>query len=259
MLPISVQRATAARTALDLPVLVHPSPTEVLVLLKFLATSVAPSLNGKALRESRKSPTRRVAVVAGVAIGCLASFSASAAIAAPLDGETLTGNAQTRSCGDNGDGTTSLNVLNSFGTATGPVPGTYFGRSGFTYDNATGSVTEYGMSLRIQPDDPQAAPTDVTLELGSGHGTASCSGSDATLNLVGVTYVTDSGGTGVASVSATVIGTSIRTFLAVFGPQAPTTKAQCEKNGWKTFPGFKNQGDCTSYVATKGKNEPSGS
>ena len=31
----------------------------------------------------------------------------------------------------------------------------------------------------------------------------------------------------------------------------------CKKGGWMTFqPLFKNQGDCVSYVATQGKNEP---
>ena len=41
----------------------------------------------------------------------------------------------------------------------------------------------------------------------------------------------------------------------------PTTKAQCKKGGWKTFtsPKFKNQGDCVSFVATHGRNAPSGS
>jgi hypothetical protein len=42
----------------------------------------------------------------------------------------------------------------------------------------------------------------------------------------------------------------------------PQTKEECKKNGWKNFenpdgsPMFKNQGDCVSYVATHGKNEP---
>jgi uncharacterized repeat protein (TIGR01451 family) len=42
----------------------------------------------------------------------------------------------------------------------------------------------------------------------------------------------------------------------------PTTKEQCKNNGWRNFenpdgsPMFKNQGDCVSYVATHGKNEP---
>lgn len=34
----------------------------------------------------------------------------------------------------------------------------------------------------------------------------------------------------------------------------PTSKDQCKRDGWKTFnnPVFKNQGDCVSYVATRG-------
>jgi hypothetical protein len=37
----------------------------------------------------------------------------------------------------------------------------------------------------------------------------------------------------------------------------PTQKGQCKKNGWQNFAGmFKNQGDCVSYVATRGKNQP---
>jgi hypothetical protein len=32
----------------------------------------------------------------------------------------------------------------------------------------------------------------------------------------------------------------------------PTTKEQCRRGGWKTFGVFKNQGDCVSFVATKG-------
>ena len=38
----------------------------------------------------------------------------------------------------------------------------------------------------------------------------------------------------------------------------PTTKDQCKNGGWQTFGVFKNQGDCVSYVATGGKNPPSG-
>jgi hypothetical protein len=36
----------------------------------------------------------------------------------------------------------------------------------------------------------------------------------------------------------------------------PQTKEECKDGGFKDFPGFKNQGDCVSFVATKGKNEP---
>lgn len=39
----------------------------------------------------------------------------------------------------------------------------------------------------------------------------------------------------------------------------PTDKEQCKDNGWKSFGStFKNQGDCVSFVATHGKNQPSG-
>ena len=36
----------------------------------------------------------------------------------------------------------------------------------------------------------------------------------------------------------------------------PISKDQCKNGGWKTFGVFKNQGDCVSFVATKGKNQP---
>jgi hypothetical protein len=47
-------------------------------------------------------------------------------------------------------------------------------------------------------------------------------------------------------------------FTASFSPPLPTSKAQCMNGGWKTYGMFKNQGDCVSFVATGGKNPPSG-
>ncbi len=41
-------------------------------------------------------------------------------------------------------------------------------------------------------------------------------------------------------------------------PSLPTAKQQCMNGGWKAFSGFKNQGDCVSYVATGGRNQPAG-
>jgi hypothetical protein len=50
-----------------------------------------------------------------------------------------------------------------------------------------------------------------------------------------------------------VAGDRLYTELAV----APSTKDQCMNNGWKNFQAkFKNQGDCVSFVATNGKNQP---
>ena len=39
----------------------------------------------------------------------------------------------------------------------------------------------------------------------------------------------------------------------------PTSKDQCKNGGWRTYGVFKNQGDCVSFVATKGKNKPTNS
>jgi hypothetical protein len=41
-------------------------------------------------------------------------------------------------------------------------------------------------------------------------------------------------------------------------PPFPTSKDQCKNGGWRNFPGFKNQGDCVSFVATHGRNPPAG-
>jgi hypothetical protein len=40
--------------------------------------------------------------------------------------------------------------------------------------------------------------------------------------------------------------------------EQPISKDQCKNGGWQTYGVFKNQGDCVSFVATNGKNQPSG-
>ncbi len=41
-------------------------------------------------------------------------------------------------------------------------------------------------------------------------------------------------------------------FLAA----VPESKNDCKNGGWRNYSGFKNQGDCVSFVATRGKNAP---
>jgi hypothetical protein len=36
----------------------------------------------------------------------------------------------------------------------------------------------------------------------------------------------------------------------------PVSKDQCKNGGWRSYPRFKNQGDCVSFVATGGKQQP---
>ena len=40
-------------------------------------------------------------------------------------------------------------------------------------------------------------------------------------------------------------------------PPLPTFAEQCKGGSWRTFGVFRNQGDCVSFVATRGKNPPS--
>jgi hypothetical protein len=49
-------------------------------------------------------------------------------------------------------------------------------------------------------------------------------------------------------------------YVVVFDapPPAQTSKDQCNNGGWKRFGVFKNQGQCVSFVVTKGKNQPGG-
>lgn len=55
------------------------------------------------------------------------------------------------------------------------------------------------------------------------------------------------------------IGFSIGSYqIGVTGTTAciPETTQGCKYGGWRNFPGFRNQGDCVSFVATGGKNPP---
>ena len=44
--------------------------------------------------------------------------------------------------------------------------------------------------------------------------------------------------------------------ITILPPPFPTSADQCKKGGWSTYGIFRNQGDCVSFVATKGKNPP---
>lgn len=60
--------------------------------------------------------------------------------------------------------------------------------------------------------------------------------------------------------TADVSDITVNGVLQEPAPSTPTSKDACKNGGWQTFsnPSFKNQGDCVSFVATKGKNPPSG-
>jgi hypothetical protein len=78
--------------------------------------------------------------------------------------------------------------------------------------------------------------------------------------VTGIQLVVDSGWA-FADAEQTILVDNVRingttyTFTAT-----PRTSSECKNGGWKTFTelGFKNQGDCVSYVATGGRNAPAG-
>jgi hypothetical protein len=45
-------------------------------------------------------------------------------------------------------------------------------------------------------------------------------------------------------------------LVVVDAPPLPTSKDECKSGGWRNYPGFKNQGDCVAFVATRGKDPP---
>jgi hypothetical protein len=195
-------------------------------------------------------------------------------------------------------GATSNFTWSSSGTALGPYPGTY-AESGtvtmdgpdpasgrgpvtsfqaqFTITSATGTVTgtktlaaspslARGVCLSNPPVGTLAAGMilDATYQahISTPTGTADDQGTAAGTQLIlcntpaPTTDVCGNPGNGESFFEA-----FLSTQITQGPPPAPTSKDQCKKGGWKNYPalGFKNQGDCVSYVATHGKNAPAGS
>ena len=87
-----------------------------------------------------------------------------------------------------------------------------------------------------------ATGSQITFDGSSSDGT-----SNQLINLQAANYVTPT-----PTPTPTTTPTTTPTPIAI---PLPTVKTACMDNGWKTFGStFKNQGDCVSYVATKGKN-----
>jgi hypothetical protein len=100
----------------------------------------------------------------------------------------------------------------------------------------------------------------------NGNGTATYTFTAATLAAAGNQVPFPTGTITAVDILIDVEGTAdvsditVNGVLQVPAPSGPTSKDQCKDGGWKTFtnPSFKNQGDCVSFVATGGKNQPSG-
>jgi hypothetical protein len=178
--------------------------------------------------------------------------------------------------------TGTATVIGPFGTCSGPfscsiegIEGIAFDRSGtlwgslsargaagtpglYRIDPATGGATFVAPILNSSGAPPSGGV--VSLQF-------ACDGSLYGGTATGITapdggrLVTIDPATGVfsfvGSVSATT-GNSLGALAFQDSRCLPTTKEECKKGGWRTFGVFKNQGDCVSFVASRGRSQPSG-
>lgn len=131
-----------------------------------------------------------------------------------------------------------------------------------------------GGEYRLETNTSTVYPTTTTVTFGPGPFIANGSAFTATATVfVGsvvqtgaVTTIAYSGdcvnpGT-TCTATATYLGDATHlpsqgvATITIVPPPFPTSADQCKKGGWITYGIFKNQGDCVSFVATKGKNPP---
>jgi hypothetical protein len=195
----------------------------------------------------------------------LATVQAHAATPSSLAGETLTsqtvtGSTLTGACNSmDNEGSFEFSVS---GTAAGPFPGT-FTESGTFTTVSLGFLSGFSSTFTIT----SAAGTVTGSKLLAGNNSmASCNafggGNLVEARNLATTYTATVNGVQRGPSPATVSLDGVlgappgftETFASI-GLDQLTSKEQCKKGGWQSF-GFKNQGDCVSFVATGGKNPP---
>jgi hypothetical protein len=206
---------------------------------------------------------RRLVLGLGLAMafGWAVASPVTASAQSTLTGETLSG-----SSSQGNSGTCPAPTFSVDGTASGPYSGT-FQESGTwspggptfsaTFTITSGTTTITGSKTRVGGSwvlscsatgnafahSPQS-PYTATIHTPNGN-----------FHDEGTSAV-DASTTGAGAATLTESFTSSLTAPVLI---VPTSKRQCKKRGWRQYPQFKNQGDCVSFVATKGKNPPSGS
>jgi hypothetical protein len=177
---------------------------------------------------------------------------APSASAAQLDTATATGSsgnelfsninisAQSGTSGQNPSGTASFTVLGIFGVS-GPV--TCLSVTG--PDQGPGTVGSPTTAV-LNFESSSVGVVTVQLVDNGGNG-ADVFGAEATgRSPTDCSPITFEGAVTLTNGRATVFD----------APVLPTSQDQCKEGGWQTFEVFKNQGDCVSFVATRGKNQP---
>jgi hypothetical protein len=205
---------------------------------------------------------RRLLLTGCLALGVLGLRAAGAQAATPasLAGETFTsqhvnGSTLTGVCDGRG-GSFSFSLS---GTAAGPFPGT-FTESGSFSAPRNGFTSNFSSTFTITST---VGTVTGTKHLVGTNSQAVCDseGFVRTSNLTTLYTATINGAqrnTGAATVSIAGLVGGSPIFTENFGSTG-IVQERCKHGGWKSFGIlFKNQGDCVSFVATGGKNPPSG-
>jgi len=196
------------------------------------------------------------------------SVAASAVAATPptLTGEFLTGNQPSADTCSFGGGTVSWDLS---GAASGPYAGTFTETLTIDYGpvgtDGLSPITSGSATFTITTADSTVTGTKAITD-----GTVDCTGEgsffgskfggtySATISAPGGGFhdegTIDGGGSGGSSVGGA--SESFFSSLPAPTPLGPTSTSDCKQGGWQSLGIFKNQGDCVSFVATGGKNQP---
>ncbi len=203
----------------------------------------------------RLEPSRRLVVSLwlGLALSLGTVFPTGAATVSTLTGETLPGSSTSGNSGVCFTPTYSVG-----GTASGPYPGTFSETGGWSQMgvdsllNATFTITSGTTTVTGSKAGPLSKPGDFLA--------CGLSGGQAVVQAVPYTAVihTPDGNfedRGVSNVSVTITKGGAATLTESFTSSlaapvliVPTSISQCQNNGWRNYPQFKNQGACVSFV-----------
>lgn len=210
--------------------------------------------------------SKQFAAAAAVAVAALTLAGvASGATPPSLTGETFS--VGTGSADAICDPTSGSATITATGAASGPYAGTY--TETLTFDYASNALVDGTATFTITTADTTITGTEQVTD-----GEVFCLADDGFTSKFDATYsATISGPSGAFHDEGTwggFVENQPDRGIAGFGgsfvstlpngptPLLPTSKDQCKNGGWQSFGSFENQGDCVSFVASGGRNEPAG-
>ena len=203
----------------------------------------------------------------GAVLACLAFPAAATAQAPSLNGQLLSGIVPAQP-----DTALVCSAFTASGFTGAPYVGTFTESGTFTIVDGF-MFTGFESTFRIEAFDGTVVEGSKRGILGPSAGI--CEGQSSVIIVTTgytATITRPDGSTcqdsGTSEVLMRVDDVDDESFVEIYSSDAatvpcsgslPTTKEQCKNGGWKNYgTKFKNQGDCVSFVATRGKNAPAG-